>query len=242
MSSINAFWNWSSRTLPTSTGRGSAEQWDALLKQFRTKVQRIASPPKEAAVKPAIPATDLNEPAARSPDLATAKKYLADHLGKSDAQLAAMPPAQILVVYIVNCYKEFSQDLFKGYYLSHAQARPVLVAAEKRLETAPSTEATRFARMLLPAILKVESAQNRLERKVAALRVVEALRLYAAAHNGQLPDALADVKEVPIPDDPGTGKPFEYRRDGSTAIITSRIPGEPLEMTGLRYHVTVRAK
>ena len=42
------------------------------------------------------------------------------------------------------------------------------------------------------------------------------------------------------PLDPGTGKPFEYSRDGATATLASRIPGEPLETTGLRYRVTVR--
>jgi hypothetical protein len=48
------------------------------------------------------------------------------------------------------------------------------------------------------------------------------------------------VTVVPVPADPGSGKPFEYRRDGDTATLTSRIAGEPLEQTGLRYRITLR--
>ena len=52
--------------------------------------------------------------------------------------------------------------------------------------------------------------------------------------------SCAPVTIVPVPNDPTTGKPFEYRRDGTTATLTSRIAGEPLEVTGLRYRVTLR--
>ena len=40
--------------------------------------------------------------------------------------------------------------------------------------------------------------------------------------------------------DPGTGQPFEYRLDGETATLISRVPGEPVATTGLRYRVTIR--
>jgi hypothetical protein len=218
------------------------EQWDALLKRFRTLVQRLASIPSEGSTPPMPPATDPNEPAARSVDLPTAKNYLADHLRKTAAEIAAMPPAQILTLYIVNYYRELSDEMFKTTYLPYVQSRPVLAEAVRRLESAPTTEATRLARMMMPTLKAVEAAQNRLERKIAALRTIEALRLYTAAHDGRLPNALSEVSAAPVPDDPGTGKPFEYRREGQTATIISRIPGEPLDTTGLRYRVTVRAK
>jgi hypothetical protein len=96
--------------------------------------------------------------------------------------------------------------------------------------------------MLLPALHKVLAAQNRLDRRIAALRVIEALRMHAAANNGQLPEKLSDVKVVPVPNDPGTGRPFEYRREGRGATLTGRIPGEPLDKNGLRYRITVRKK
>jgi hypothetical protein len=61
-----------------------------------------------------------------------------------------------------------------------------------------------------------------------------------AAKNGQFPDKLDQVTIVPVPNDPGTDQPFEYQRDGQTATLSSRLPGELLEITGLRYRVTLR--
>jgi hypothetical protein len=83
-------------------------------------------------------------------------------------------------------------------------------------------------------------AQTRLDRRIAALRVIEALRLHAATNGGNFPDKLADVTVVPVPDDPGTGKPFDFQADGKTATLSSTVPGEPLEHNGLRYRLTLR--
>src|SRR5688572_32546570 len=51
----------------------------------------------------------------------------------------------------------------------------------------------------LPAVEKVYEAHARTARRIAALRVVEAIRLHAAVE-GKLPKALADVKVVPVPE------------------------------------------
>ena len=57
--------------------------------------------------------------------------------------------------------------------------------------------------------------------------MVEALRMYAAAHDGTLPDKLDDVSEVPVPADPGTGLPFEYSRDERHGDATvSLVPSD----------------
>ncbi len=64
--------------------------------------------------------------------------------------------------------------------------------------------------------------------------------MHAAAHGGQLPDKLDQVTIVPAPNDPGTAQPFEYQSEGRTATLTSRISGEPLNTTGLRYRMTLR--
>jgi hypothetical protein len=94
---------------------------------------------------------------------------------------------------------------------------------------------------LLPHIIKVRRAQGRLEQRIALLRHVEALRLYAAAHEGQLPGKLADVP-VPLPPDPFTGKPFHYKFEAATAHFRGSPPrgeeGNP--RYNVRYEVTVR--
>ncbi len=74
----------------------------------------------------------------------------------------------------------------------------------------------------------------RAERAVAALTAVEAVRAYAAAHGGRLPDRLDDVTEVPVPANPITGKPFEYRVENGAGVLADHDPvaGDyPLEYT-----------
>ena len=50
------------------------------------------------------------------------------------------------------------------------------------------------------------------------MRYVEALRIYAAAHDGKPPAKPADIS-LPLPLDPVTGKPFDYSADVTTAHI-----------------------
>jgi hypothetical protein len=94
---------------------------------------------------------------------------------------------------------------------------------------------------LLPALDKVHRAQGRLEQRVALLRHVEALRLYAAAHHGKLPDRLADI-DVPLPDDPVTGRPFRYNLDANTAQLRGSPPPGQEKSPGfnVRYEVTIQ--
>jgi len=91
----------------------------------------------------------------------------------------------------------------------------------------------------LPAIGKVSAATAFLDRQIAALRCVEAIRLYAAAHDGKLPATLADIKEVPIPDDPMTGKPFDYKPEGDKAILSGSAPPGLGNNYGLRFELTI---
>src|SRR5207302_11156737 len=67
------------------------------------------------------------------------------------------------------------------------------------------TAAIPLAPLLIPAVKKVTLARVRLERRTALLRTIEAIRCYAATHDGKLPPNLAAIKEVAVPIDPFTG-------------------------------------
>lgn len=93
---------------------------------------------------------------------------------------------------------------------------------------------------LLPRIVEARRSQGRLEQRLALLRHVEALRLYAADHKTTVPSALADIG-VPLPADPFTGKPFSYKADGPTVHLSggqSRDDGK--SPAGIRYAVTIK--
>jgi hypothetical protein len=219
-------------------GRGrEPESWDAALARVRAEVERLLGKDRE---KHAIAGAASSDPASRSPELPAARKYLAEAVGLKAAAVEAMPPAKALLLYIYYQNRQIADDFFKVAYLPYPQERSLFDEQEARLKALPKTEGTRLPRLLLPHYRKVDLAQLRVERKVAALRAVEALRIYAAAHGGALPESLADVTAAPVPDNPGTGKPFEYQRDGATATLISRLPGEPAEREGLRYRVTIR--
>ncbi len=85
----------------------------------------------------------------------------------------------------------------------------------------PESPAIPLARLALPATQRVLLARDRLERQFVALRLIEAIRLYAANHQGKLPPTLADVKEVPLPVCPLTGKSFAYRVEDDKAYLSA---------------------
>jgi hypothetical protein len=114
--------------------------------------------------------------------------------------------------------------------------------AERNLN--PASELSDIARFLLPAAARINAAALRIERRLAALRCVEAVRLHAAANGGKLPSKLSDVTVVPVPLDPATGQSFKYELDGDTAVLATADPGGEARgmFTSLRYEITIRAK
>lgn len=94
---------------------------------------------------------------------------------------------------------------------------------------------------LVAAIQKVRRAQGRLEQRVALLRHVEALRMYAAEHDGKWPAALTDVK-VPLPLDPYSNKPFKYSVEGGVAHLRGTPPpgSEQIPAYNVHYELTIQ--
>ena len=213
-------------------------EWDAALRQVRREVERFGK--LEPKLKPVKPGNATGDPASASPDLPAARKYLTEVVGTPAAQVATKAPAEVLLLFISHYYHDLRDDVFKAAYLPFPEGWPQYAESDKRLKSAPDSEAARLALLLLPAVLKVQLAPVRRERRLTILRVLEALRLHAAANGGQLPDALEKITVTPVPNDPGTGRPFEYRLDGQTATLTSQIASEPRATTGLRYRVTMR--
>jgi hypothetical protein len=91
------------------------------------------------------------------------------------------------------------------------------------------------------AVAKVRRAQARMEQRIGLLRVVEALRLYAAEHAGRWPERLEDVS-VPLSPDPFTGQPFVYQCDGKTAHVRGMPPTghEKDAVFNVHYEVRIR--
>jgi hypothetical protein len=163
--------------------------------------------------------------------LPAAKAYLKERKVSTEK----MPDDQVILVYLADRYREIYDDLFKYVYLPFPEAIARIDAAEKRLNAVKTVTFDPFV-TLIPNLIAVLRTEARLDRSVAALRVIEALRMHAA-DRGALPQSLDQVTIVPIPLDPMTGKSFEYKLDGETATLVGPEVEPPLV---LRYQITLR--
>jgi hypothetical protein len=119
---------------------------------------------------------------------------------------------------------------------------PYQIDALTSSESAGQSEEALLAE-LRPHVIKVRRQQARVEQRIALLRHVEALRLFAAAHGDKLPEKLADLP-VPLPVDPFTGKAFGYRVEaGSVQLLGTPPRGEEKNSAyNVRYEVTLVGK
>jgi hypothetical protein len=172
-----------------------------------------------------------------------AKAYLREH-GRTVAQVEALPVLSAVMLYEFAEYDRLSEEIFKVEGLPYWVARPYLERADRALrqEVIPSHgQGLSLVGLLMPAILKVHQSQAQRDRTINLLGTIEALRLYAAAH-GQWPEKLADITDVPVPIDPFTGQPFDYRLDGDKAILTAPPPAgeQPYAGNSSRYEISLR--
>jgi hypothetical protein len=174
-----------------------------------------------------------------------AKKELVE-LGFPAADVDRMPPAQVVALRAITVYRTITDDQTKSFSLPYPRAVAELARVKERAAKLKKTTDPLLAvfALTIPATEKVHNAFSRTDRRFAAQRAVEAVRLHAAANNGQPPKALSDVTAVIVPDDPFTGKPFEYTATGNRFTLTAGPPpGEqPHAGNSFRYEVTVRGK
>ena len=163
--------------------------------------------------------------------------------GRKPDDVEALPALQVVLIASLRDFERRQDDLFKWAALPYPDARPGLQRAHKELVRAKSPpDGLSIAEVFLPALIKVVDTAARLDRRIAALRCIEAVRLHAAAHDGKPPAALADITEVPIPIDPLTAKKFDYKVNGDMFTLSAGPPpGDPAtEYNTLTYEVTLR--
>jgi hypothetical protein len=166
-----------------------------------------------------------------------AKQYLIG-LGHSSEEVEAMPVAQVVLIYTMRVFDDYRDDTYKWLTVPYWQARRGLRENNELLRHAADREIVPIASLLLPAVENVSLASARSQRSIAMLCVIEALRLYGAAHDGKLPARLSDITEVPLPEDPLSGGPFLYRLDGDAAVLEAPLPeGLAQRGYGAKYEI-----
>jgi hypothetical protein len=145
--------------------------------------------------------------------------------GRPEAQVEAMPVVQVAALYTLLEYQRLRDDSYKWLNLPYWQSydrvdRSVMATVEEKLDN----PLLALFRMLTPALNSARLATIRLDRQLDALQCIEAIRLYAAAHQGKLPPNLEAITEAPVPFDLATGKPFAYEIDGDSATLSAPLP------------------
>jgi hypothetical protein len=152
-----------------------------------------------------------------------ARKYLIAN-GWSPAVTAGLPVTTAVFLHEIAVYDEYLDASLKWMAAPAGVAMAGLKEAQADfVKQVRSKHSTFLARLLLPATQSVYFAQLRLDRQIAGLRCVEAIRLHAAA-SGKLPTSHTEIKIVPWPNDPANDKPFEITPDGDAVKIVASPP------------------
>ena len=168
-----------------------------------------------------------------------AKKHLATK-GYTPEQIKAMPVAQVVSMYSLGRYMYWRGELFKWFSLPYWQAHEGIRrtnAAFAKVSKSSPAEGFPFT-MLLPSLSRSYFMSARLDRRIAALQTIEAVRMYAAKE-GKLPAKLGDIIDAPAPIDPVTGKQFQYEVKGRTFTLTGPAPPGMTPDNGAVYRVTL---
>ncbi len=176
--------------------------------------------------------------AARTKDaqkLAATRKRLIES-GVPEARVSAFPADQVILLDEERELRVRFDDNAKSILFPAWQVE-ALQDKSKDTKQAPAL----LADTLLPSLAAVRLTSVRLEQRIALLRHVEALRMYAAEQNGTLPAKLADAS-VPLPDDPISGRPFLYEASGKTAHLRGTAPKsrEDDRFFHVHYEITLK--
>ncbi|MFV2068690.1 MAG: hypothetical protein ACC645_17095 [Pirellulales bacterium] len=136
--------------------------------------------------------------------------------GMSREEVEAMSVGRVIALQAARAYRHTTNELEKLSYMPFPEMKRRKDEIEKRLRrdgyfgsTIGSREILPIASLLLPGTEAARNSQERLAREIAAMQVIEALRMHAA-ETGRFPAALEDVTVVPVPRNPATGLPFVY--------------------------------
>jgi hypothetical protein len=217
------------------------------VKAFETKMEQVA---QDFGLRKLSAADRVARAFALTQITAEGKKELVERYKLSGEQVAAMPSFQVAALYAYRDYKEAFEEMVKWANVPEGWKYADYKAAQDRLSKAVKRLDELYFRGLLRGLTdggafpldKVSLAAARVDRRLAAMRCVEAIRQYAVKHDGKFPPTLADVKELPIPHDPLTGKPFEYAVEGDKATLALAKPAEekPNPNQLLKYYITMK--
>jgi len=159
--------------------------------------------------------------------------------GRVPVEVIKMPPVQAALLHIRAESNRLRDDVMKWMLLPYVEGREGMRrAGDAHRASAGKLKVLSIFSEFHSSAEKAVMLRMRIDRKLAALRTVEAIKLHVA-DKGAFPKSLEEVSAAPIPLDPMVGKPFEYALEGQSAILTAPLHGLP-KGNGWRYEITLR--
>lgn len=239
---------WKPQLAQAMSGDLPPGQWPLVIHEMIGLLQERRPPFKRDPAESEAQAKRLTESA-----YPRARRYLLS-AGTPREKVDAMPADQVVGTYLCQEYLAAKQDVLKAWALPYPQAEEQMLRSWRAL--APDQPPAVHNPLIQSQLVTVSNARvsydrpmwstaryqfARLDRFVATLRIIEALRDYAAKHDGRPPERLDQVTDLPVPVDPFTGKPFAYRLEGRTATLDAPAPPWRSPRGGWRYELTFAA-
>ncbi|HSG73516.1 MAG TPA: hypothetical protein VLA12_24075 [Planctomycetaceae bacterium] len=176
-----------------------------------------------------------------------ARRELPDLIEGETERVSRMSDAEAGVRWIVLKHREYCQEVTALMALDPPLALPALKDVQERNHRFRS-ERRPEVMLVLPSPHNIYIAARTNDRRIAAFRTVEAIRHYAATHDGRLPNSLDEISDPPVPDDPILMKPFHYEVNDDVATLSAEgIPGgarddqaDPGVLGEIQYHIRLR--
>lgn len=139
--------------------------------------------------------------------------------GMSEEEIDSLSTYQVVTPYIIEEIGRTYNELFVIASFPIGESHTAIKFDEERLMNYTNPVKI-LLNLLVPVVQAAQMAHCRQQQTLDRMKTVEAIRYYAYSHDGELPESLEAIKEVPVPKtDPCSGKPYVYKREGKTAII-----------------------
>jgi hypothetical protein len=144
--------------------------------------------------------------------------------GLSEQEIEALTTYQIIVPFALEEIKRTYDLMVVDASMPIGESRSAISGFDEhvvRLTQNPTNgPAGMMLALLAPATQAARTAFHRQQQTLNLLKIIHAIRYYAAVHDGKLPASLDEITELAVPKMcPITGKMYEYRVVDNMAII-----------------------
>lgn len=214
----------------TVTGEASRREFESFLQRYDELAgDSSGTSGPEYELRQRLEATITDEAQMRK-----VRRFLTSDAGYSNAAVDAMVPTQAVMIRERILYERLRDAMFIHSFLPYSQALAGFEAWQKSyMQLKDNSEGLPLIALLLPGMDRACEVQARLDRGVAALRIIESIRASISGH--ELPESLQSLS-LPAPHNPIDDNPFDYNSTQREATLTTD------DETGrsIRYRIRLR--